>query len=247
MRATPWSFSCWNDFSITSYLKRIVEQSSQALYKSHIACGLALIHSTCSSSLQTELQITHANTPTGLSRFKSVILRYHYVIQKTSFLHITRQNFDVDKPISHLDYSLWHLFIQNIPLNIEKSMRRAKKCSSPMPTCLRWCNDVPLRRGCRYLILEADLLWKLILDCKLLLHKTKASVIKFERNASLTIYIFHSLSRKLKLLNICLCGVFIRGVSFCFVQKLFLRKNYFCAKQSLAWSDLNKTLHYSSI
>jgi len=48
----------------------------------HVAYPLALIHFTCSSSLQSELYITHANTPTAPSRFKNVISRHHYVIQK---------------------------------------------------------------------------------------------------------------------------------------------------------------------
>jgi len=46
---------------------------NQTFYKTHIAYWLALSHSTCSSSLQSELQITHANTPTALSHFKNVI------------------------------------------------------------------------------------------------------------------------------------------------------------------------------
>jgi len=35
-------------------------------YKTHAAYRLALIHSTCSSNRQSELKVTHANTPTSL-------------------------------------------------------------------------------------------------------------------------------------------------------------------------------------
>jgi len=49
-------------------------------------------------------KVTHANTPTALSRFKNVIFRHHYVMQKNSgcietkqpylcrVLHFSRQN-----------------------------------------------------------------------------------------------------------------------------------------------------------
>jgi len=43
-----------------------------------------LIRSTCSWNLQSELKVTHDNTPTALPRFKNVIFRHHYVMQKNS-------------------------------------------------------------------------------------------------------------------------------------------------------------------
>jgi len=50
-----------------------VTQKSQTIYETHVAYWLALIHySACSSSLQSELQITHANTTT-IARIKNVI------------------------------------------------------------------------------------------------------------------------------------------------------------------------------
>jgi len=44
---------------------------------------LALIHFTCSWNLQSELKVTHENAPTALPRYKNVIFRHHYVMQKT--------------------------------------------------------------------------------------------------------------------------------------------------------------------
>jgi len=84
----------------------------------HIAYPLALIHCTCSSSLQSELYTTHANTPTAPSRFNNVIFRHHYVIQKyigstetgqrflCRDLHFNRQ---IVMLITPLSCSLWHL------------------------------------------------------------------------------------------------------------------------------------------
>ena len=71
-------------FSTTANVECTIEQWSQIYYETHIACRLALIHSTCSSSLQSKLQITHANTPTALSLFKNVIFRYSEV-QETPY------------------------------------------------------------------------------------------------------------------------------------------------------------------
>jgi len=73
-------------------------------YETHSAHRLALIHSTYSSNRQSELKVTHANTPTALPRFKNVMFRHHYVIQKNRccieteqrylcrVLHFNRQN-----------------------------------------------------------------------------------------------------------------------------------------------------------
>ena len=47
-------------------------------YKTRAAYRLALIHSTCSSNRQSELKVTHTNTPAVLPRFKNVIFRHHY-------------------------------------------------------------------------------------------------------------------------------------------------------------------------
>jgi len=53
-------------------------------YETHTAYRLALIHSTCSSNRQSELKVTHANTPTALPRFKNVIFRHHHVLLTNS-------------------------------------------------------------------------------------------------------------------------------------------------------------------
>jgi len=62
------------------------------------------LYSTCSWNLQSELKVTHESTPTALPRFKNVIFRHHYVMQKNSscieteksylnkVLHFNRQN-----------------------------------------------------------------------------------------------------------------------------------------------------------
>jgi len=50
-------------------------------YETH-ASHLALIHSTCSSNRQSELKVTHANTPTTLPHFKNVIADTIKVMQK---------------------------------------------------------------------------------------------------------------------------------------------------------------------
>jgi len=54
------------------------------LYKNHVAYRLALIRSTCSWNLQSEVKVTHENAPTALPSFKNVIFRHHYVMQKNS-------------------------------------------------------------------------------------------------------------------------------------------------------------------
>jgi len=65
-------------------------------YETHVANRLALIHFTCGSSLQFELQIIHANTPTAQNCFKNVTFRHHYAIQKnlssikTELRHLSR-------------------------------------------------------------------------------------------------------------------------------------------------------------
>jgi len=53
-------------------------------YETHVAYRLAPIHSTYSSNRKSKLEVTHANTPTALLRFKNVIFRHHYVMQKNS-------------------------------------------------------------------------------------------------------------------------------------------------------------------
>jgi len=55
-------------------------------YEAHTAYGLALIHSTCSSNRQFALKVTHATEPSAQPRFKNVIFRNHYVMQKTAVL-----------------------------------------------------------------------------------------------------------------------------------------------------------------
>jgi len=109
MRATLFlTFFVEMNFSLTANVKHTVEQR----LKTHTACGLALIHSTCSSNRQFALKVTHATAPSAQPRFKNVIFRHHYVMQKSAFftkteqscfcrvLHLNRQNamLITDKP-----------------------------------------------------------------------------------------------------------------------------------------------------
>jgi len=48
-------------------------------YETSIAYSLALIHSTCSSKLQSEPYVTYANAPIAPSRLKNGISLHHYV------------------------------------------------------------------------------------------------------------------------------------------------------------------------
>ena len=83
MRATSFlSFSCWNEFFYDC--KRLVYRWTKETFTKLTAYRLALIHSTCSSTRQSELKVTHENTPTALPRFKNVIFRHHYVMQKNN-------------------------------------------------------------------------------------------------------------------------------------------------------------------
>jgi len=70
------------DFSMTANVKCI--SLNKADYEIHVPYRLTLIHSTCSSNRQSELKVTHANTPTPLPRFKNVIFWHHYVMQKNN-------------------------------------------------------------------------------------------------------------------------------------------------------------------
>jgi len=49
-------------------------------YETLVVCRLALIHCICNSNRQSELKVTHANTPTSLPRFKKVNFQHHYVM-----------------------------------------------------------------------------------------------------------------------------------------------------------------------
>jgi len=83
MRAALFlSFFVEMNFSLTANVKHTVEQR----LKTHTSYGLALIHSTCSSNRQFALKVTHATAPSAQTRFKNVIFRHHYVMQKTAFL-----------------------------------------------------------------------------------------------------------------------------------------------------------------
>ena len=62
-------------------------------YEIHAAYRLVLTHSACSSNRYSELKVTHANTPTALPRFKNVIFRHHYVMQKNSSCIETEQRY----------------------------------------------------------------------------------------------------------------------------------------------------------
>jgi len=53
-------------------------------YETHAAYCLVLIYSTCSSNRQSELNVTHANTPTALPRFKNVIFHTIASCRKTA-------------------------------------------------------------------------------------------------------------------------------------------------------------------
>jgi len=89
-------------FSMTANIKYTVEQGD--LYETYAAYRLARIHSSCSSNRQSELKVTHANTPTALPHFKNGTSRHHYVMQKNGscieteqrslyrVLHFNRQN-----------------------------------------------------------------------------------------------------------------------------------------------------------
>jgi len=74
----------------------ILEQKSQTFSETHIAYRLALLHySTCSSNLQSELWITHANIPTALSRIKNVIFFSSVETDQRHLcrvIHLIRQN-----------------------------------------------------------------------------------------------------------------------------------------------------------
>jgi len=125
------------NFSTTANVKYTVEQGR--LYETHGAYRLALIHSTCSSNRQSELKVTHENTPTALPRFKNVIFRHHYVMQISSscieteqsylcrVLHFNHQNLMlISLPNDQATGSLWHLLkISHRTLN--NSVRCAKK------------------------------------------------------------------------------------------------------------------------
>jgi len=97
-------------------------QLNKDFYETHTDYGLALIHCVCSSNGQFELKVTHANASSAQPRFKNVIFRHHYVMQKTVVLlqlsnvtfavpHSNRQNVMLisDKPTLCLVYCLWHL------------------------------------------------------------------------------------------------------------------------------------------
>jgi len=86
--------------------------SNGDFYETHAAYRLARIHSTCSSNRQSDLKVTHVNTPTAIPRFKNVNFQYHYVMQKLMknsakvryqrylcrVLHFNRQNLMLISP-----------------------------------------------------------------------------------------------------------------------------------------------------
>jgi len=93
---------------MTANVKHTFEQ--RKFYEIHAAYRLVLIHSACSFNRQSEFKVTHANTPTALARFKNVICRHHYAMQKNSscteteqrylcrVLHFNRQNSMLIRP-----------------------------------------------------------------------------------------------------------------------------------------------------
>jgi len=71
---------------MTANVKCTVEQRSQTVYETYVAYHqLVLIYCTCSSSLQSELYITYANTPTAISRFKNIIWKTSVLLQLSNF------------------------------------------------------------------------------------------------------------------------------------------------------------------
>jgi len=109
-------------FSMTTNVEYTVEHRSQTFYETHIAHRPALIHFTCSSSLQSELWSTYTNTTTGLSRFKNVIFRRLDVIQENSSLIDTDQ------------FNLWgdlHFTHQNLMV-MSSGDSRMKKVGGPL-------------------------------------------------------------------------------------------------------------------
>jgi len=87
---------------MTANVKFTIEQWSQIFYETHVAYRLAVIHSACSSSLQSGLWIAHANTPTTLSLFNNVIFRHGDVIQKNiSFIETNQINVCTDLHFTH--------------------------------------------------------------------------------------------------------------------------------------------------
>jgi len=47
-----------------------------------LSAGSDSLH--CNSNRQSELKVAHANAPNAPPRFKNVIFRHHYVMQKTA-------------------------------------------------------------------------------------------------------------------------------------------------------------------
>ena len=131
MRATPFSsFSCWNNFFYDCQCLKCTDEQRR-LHENHVAYRLALIHSTCNWNLQSELNVTHENTPTALPRFNNVIFLHHNVMQKNSgcieteksylckVLHFNSQNLTLIGPPN--DYRLQLMEVtENTPLNIKK-------------------------------------------------------------------------------------------------------------------------------
>jgi len=62
-------------------------------YETYAVYRLVPIHSTCNLNRQSELKVPHANTPTALPRFKNVVFRHHYVMQKNSLCTETEQGY----------------------------------------------------------------------------------------------------------------------------------------------------------
>ena len=103
-----WIFLRLQMFSIPS--------NNGDLRNSHcLSTGSDSLQATWSSNRQSELRVTHANTPASLLRFKNVIFRHHYVMQKNSsytdaeseqrslciVLHFNRQNLILISPLHH--------------------------------------------------------------------------------------------------------------------------------------------------
>jgi len=93
MRATPFlSFSCWNNFFYDCQcLKCTVEQDD--FTKITLSIGWLLFTLLTVETYNLSSKVPNENEPTALSRFKNVIFRHHYVMQKNSRCTETEKSF----------------------------------------------------------------------------------------------------------------------------------------------------------
>jgi len=75
---------------MTANVTQTVEQWRLLRISRGLSAGSDSLH--CNSNRQSELKVAHANTPAALPRFKNVICRHHYVMQKNSRCIETEQS-----------------------------------------------------------------------------------------------------------------------------------------------------------